>query len=206
MWLISESWTLSFNSFQLSNVFDPSNIHVVGFQQSWICPYHSLSKNLHVNIWFLPYKFNTSLYNNCHSSRQPLFIVNPHFLPTRNIPLEQKSQSQSTAQQPEPGPLWGPPELGPGDEDVSIYETILQLIISSNSSFKMRKILIWNYKHQHHGKPLRMRHPYWNLPRERGVKNVKCSEGCLDCEHAVLLRRKGRTADNISNYIIILVL
>jgi hypothetical protein len=44
-------------------------------------------------------------YNNCHSSRQPLFIVNPHFLPTRNIPLEQKSQSQSTAQQPEPGPL-----------------------------------------------------------------------------------------------------
>jgi hypothetical protein len=101
----------------VSNVFNPSNIHVVGFQQSWICPYHSLSKNLHVNIWFLPYKFNTSLYNNCHSSRQPLFIVNPHFLPTRNIPLEQKSQSQSTSQQPEPGPLWGPPELGPGDED-----------------------------------------------------------------------------------------
>jgi hypothetical protein len=97
----------------VSNVFNPSNIHVVGFQQSWICPYHSLSKNLHVNIWFLPYKFNTSLYNNCHSSRQPLFIVNPHFIPTRNILLEQKSQSQWTAQQPEPGPLWGPPELGP---------------------------------------------------------------------------------------------
>ena len=81
----------------VSNVFNPSNIHVVGFQQSWICPYHSLSKNLHVNIWFLPYKFNTSLYNNCHSSRQPLFIVNPHFLPTRNIPLKQKNQSQSTS-------------------------------------------------------------------------------------------------------------
>jgi hypothetical protein len=101
----------------VSNVFNPSNVHVVGFQHSRICPYHSLSKNLPVNIWFLSYKFNTSLYNNCHSSRQPLFIVNPHFLPTRNIPLEQKSQSQSTAQQPEPGPLWGPPELGPGDED-----------------------------------------------------------------------------------------
>ena len=32
-------------------------------------------------------------------------LLNPHFLPTRNIPLEQKSQSQSTAQQPDPGPL-----------------------------------------------------------------------------------------------------
>jgi hypothetical protein len=118
MWLsLTDIRVLNFIIQFVSNVFNPSNIRVVGFQQSWICPYHSLSKNLQVNIWFLPYKFNTSLYNNCHSSRQPLFIVNPHFLPTRNIPLEKKSQSQSTAQQPEPGPLWGPPELGPGDED-----------------------------------------------------------------------------------------
>ena len=97
-------WYPSFELYHqfVSNVFNPSNIHVVDFQQSRICPYHSLSKNLHANIWFLPYKFNTSLYNNCHSSRQPLFIVNPHFLPTRNIPLEQKSQSQSTAQRPDP--------------------------------------------------------------------------------------------------------
>jgi hypothetical protein len=27
-------------------------------------------------------------------------------------------------------------------------------------------------------KRLRMRHPYWNLPCEPGVKDVKCSEGC----------------------------
>jgi hypothetical protein len=38
----------------------------------------------------------------------------------RRAPLtaRKKGSGYENDQQPDPGPLWGPPELGPGDEDV----------------------------------------------------------------------------------------